>query len=46
MVEIGRRGVADGEELEAEYHVVPSCPEAFHNVVVFVEKVECVFVGV
>jgi hypothetical protein len=46
MVEVSRRCIADSKELKAEDHIVPSCSEAFHNIIILIEKVEGIFVCV
>jgi hypothetical protein len=46
VVQVSRRGIADLEHFEAEDHIVPSIPQALHDIVVFIEITECVLVGV
>ena len=46
VVKVGRRGVADLEHLEPEYHVVPSISQPFHEVIVLIEVSKCGLVAV
>lgn len=46
MVEIIRRCIADCEKIKAKDHIVPSCPETFHYIIVLVKKIECIFVSI